>query len=468
MKHLIAFLAPLALLLVNLTRHVAPDPYVYDEADYMYAASLGFFANYTDTPTLAIDDFVRAGLTHGRDPAQRQALSERIRTAADVVFYRHWHGPLYVDLLIPISRLGFDERSVRTAMLAIPALSLAAMYFGILWLIPGLKGFWTAITAAILFLSSNSVVHSSELAPHPLFALFAICFLIFLAKTTLTGRRVYWYAAVILAGLAFCTLEISFVLVVVLVIYGYMERRILKTGASFVARSLALFCTTVFAVWPAAIYKLSFIKAYLFMSYLALYGKTPWGQEGFFEAWRTKVFDSPLEWVAIAAALALYLRVRSNLDKGVASPALVSAVLMALATLRVVSSVARYSLLFMPAFDIFAALVLVSRGLSLPRRFAYGALFALGGSFAIAEYRILAKHQAQDPRPPAILTYIRANSLSRKTLLVPQDDLPMIHYYYPLTQLHGYSTEAPDASPGTSPPNAILYRGYPLQIRRLH
>jgi len=104
-RHILAILILLAVLLFSMAGNVAPDPYIYDEADYMYAASLGFDANYTDTPTLRIADFVRTGLARGRDPGQQQALSEQIRASNDAVFYRHWHGPLYLYLLIPVSRL---------------------------------------------------------------------------------------------------------------------------------------------------------------------------------------------------------------------------------------------------------------------------------------------------------------------------------------------------------------------------
>src|SRR5271156_4628111 len=206
MRHVPAVTALLALLLIQMARNVAPDPYVYDEADYMYAASLGFLANYTDTPTLPIADFVRTGLARGRDPSQRHALSEQIRASDDVVFYRHWHGPIYLYFLIPISRLGLSEIQVRTMMLAIPALTLAVIYCGCLWLIPGRLGTFAALTGGLLFVSSNSVIGSTELASHQLFALFSIAFLFLLLKFIASRQDRYWYAAVIITGLAFCTL----------------------------------------------------------------------------------------------------------------------------------------------------------------------------------------------------------------------------------------------------------------------
>src|SRR5271170_7833993 len=77
----------LALFLLLITRNVSSEPYVYDEADYMYAASLGFAANWSDTPSITLADFARAGHDGQAD------LSRRIRDSNDVLFYRHFHGP---------------------------------------------------------------------------------------------------------------------------------------------------------------------------------------------------------------------------------------------------------------------------------------------------------------------------------------------------------------------------------------
>jgi hypothetical protein len=443
MKHVPAILVMLALFLFVMARNVAPDPYIYDEADYMYAASLGFAANYTDTPTLPIADFVRIGLGRGRDSSQQQALSEQIRASNDAVFYRHWHGPLYLYLLIPVSRLGLSERQVRTAMLAIPALTLAVIYCGCLWLIPGRAGTFAALGSSVLFLSSNSVTGSTELAPHHLFALLSMGFLFCLLKFIASGERTYWYAAVVFVALAFCTLEIAFVLIATLVTCAYMERRRLEAGWRMTSTSLGLFMATVLVVWPAAIYKLSFVKGYLFMVYLALFRKSPWGTEGFFAVWLTRVLDSPLEWTAILASLLLYFQTRGDRGKSRTYPVLVYAALMLAATARVVSSSPRYSLLFMPALDTFAAFTLVPVLMAAPRRVMYGALAMFCGLLGIDEYRLFNRNRNQDPRPPAVLKYIRDNRLEEKTLLVPQADLPMIHYYFPRTHLVGNNDKSP-------------------------
>jgi hypothetical protein len=74
---------------------VAWFPFEYEEADYAFDAHLGGAANYTDSPTLPLINFIRQGLERGRSADARSGLSESIRSSNDVIFYRHWHGPLY-------------------------------------------------------------------------------------------------------------------------------------------------------------------------------------------------------------------------------------------------------------------------------------------------------------------------------------------------------------------------------------
>ncbi|HLK20395.1 MAG TPA: hypothetical protein VKT81_15675 [Bryobacteraceae bacterium] len=458
MKHILAILILVAALLLLMIRNVAPDPYVYDEADYMYAASLGFAANYTDSPTLPLSEFVRTGLERGRVTTEHQSLSEQIRASDDIVFYRHWHGPLYLDLLLPVSRLGLSERQTRTAMLAVPALTLVILYCGCLWLMRGRVGTFAALIAAALFLSSSAATDSTELAPHQLFALLSVVFLFLLLKFLDTKLRIYWFGSVIAAGLAFCTLEVAFVLIGTLAVCAYVGRRPLQIDLRLIGTSLGLFAGTVLIVWPAAIYKLSFVKAYLFMAYLGLFRKSPWGNEAIFDVWRHRVLDSPLEWFAVAFSLILFFRKSGGRP---AYPALVSVLLMLATTARVVTSSTRYSLLFMPALDIFAALTLAPWLAASRGRTVFAAALVSCGLLGMDEYREFTRSHDQDPRPPAVLTAIREHRLENETLAVPQEELPMIHFYFPRMHLRGYDT--PDASV-----RPALHRGYPVDIEPAH
>jgi hypothetical protein len=441
-RYVLVFGSLVALFLLLIARHVSPEPYSYDEADYMYAAKLGFAANWNDAPSIPISDFVHAGLN--RDG--RKALSERIRGSNDVLLYRHFHGPLFLYYLIPVSHLASSERVVRTAMLAIPAASLAVIYFGCLWLFSAPAAPLAALLAAMLFLTSHSVVWSTELAPHQLFALCALTCLILLTKAIATGRRAFWYASAISAGLACCTLEVGCVLVLTLAICLWIESR------RFLPNCLGIFLATVLAVWPAAILRLSFVKSYAAMAYLAVMREAPWGHIGFMETWRARIFASPVEWALIVAALIFGFRAPRFY------PIFLFAALMLVAMLRVLTSTPRYSLAFVPALDLLAGLTLLTPLMRLrrPASFAVVAL-AVAGLYGNAWYQAVRQPRNSNPRSAAVLTYIHQNELENKVLLVPQDDLPMLHYYFPGMRLRGYFGDEPSAADRqTFKPDAIL------------
>jgi hypothetical protein len=94
MRHVLVFGSLLALFLLLITRNVSPEPYGYDEADYMYAASLGFAANWTDTPSISIADFLASRSqppqsegplrTHSRQP-RRSVLPALPRSALSLL-----------------------------------------------------------------------------------------------------------------------------------------------------------------------------------------------------------------------------------------------------------------------------------------------------------------------------------------------------------------------------------------------
>ena len=424
----------LALFLLLIVQNVSSEPYVYDEADYMYAASLGFFANWTDTPSISISDFAQAGL---RDHS-RQSLSQRIRGDGDVLFYRHFHGPLFLYLLIPVAHLRLSERVGRTAMLAIPVASLAMVYFGCLWLVP--RG---AILAALLFLTSYSVLGSTELAPHQLFALCSLASLILLLKAMATGKRRYWYGAIVAAGLAFCTLEVAAALLITLSVCCFFERERWRVDSGFIAQSVALFLATVAVVWPAAFFRLSFVKAYAVMVYHSALREGPWGSASFIETWRNRFLHSPFEWVLIVASVIVWAAHRRRN----VYPVGLFAALVLVGTVRVLTNTPRYSLAFMPALDLLAGLALVpSIGpLRRPASLAVVTL-AVAGLYGNAWYQDVHQPHNPNPRSAAVLTYIHQNELENKAVLAPQADLPTLHYYFPGMRLRAYFGREPSES----------------------
>src|SRR5581483_12017603 len=140
----------------------------------MWASSLGPAANYTDSPTLPFGDFLRLGLRGGARKGEQQSLSAVVRNSNDIVFYRHWHGPVYFYWLLATTPLHGSPYLMRALQLLFPAAGGLLIYFGCLALVPGASGFAAAVLASAMYLFSDTVLRSLEIAPHQLFALWCV------------------------------------------------------------------------------------------------------------------------------------------------------------------------------------------------------------------------------------------------------------------------------------------------------
>ena len=471
MRHVLIVLVFVALLMILAWRAVLRSPYGYDEADYMYATRLGLVANYTDTPTMPIVEFLRTGLSRGKDSRQSLQLSELIRGANDVVFYRHWNGPLYFYWLMLTSHLGLDEHRMRLLNLAFPICSLLVVYWGCVWIFGETRGTLAAVLGSALFVWSVTTVRSMELAPHQAFVCCFLACLILLSKTVATGNRLYFYGAVVAAAFSCCLLEVGFVVVATVILCGYLERRSLGADGAFAIRSLLAFVATMLVIWPSAIMKLSFVKGYLFMAYLAFFRKSPWGPEGFVETWEKRFFSSPVEWLVIGVSLLTWtLSRRLEGNRRVLYPFLVYAALMLAATMRVTTATPRYALLFQPAFDVLAGCVLAAYLVRFTRPATAYAVAAVLGLVLFTETWVnLKRHPVvPDSRLPSLLAYVRDNHLESSRMLVPQADVPMLHYYFPNSQLRGYVDPIPElATARDGRADGLLYPGLPLRYEPL-
>lgn len=457
MKHAVALAAILGVFVFLTRREVFPWPYYYDEADYMFAASLGVRANWTDHPSQSLADFVRVGIREGTEPANRSKLSAASRTGSDVNFYRHWHGPLYFYWLSAIARLKLDERATRALSYVFPMLTALVLYCGSLWIFAEPSA---AILCAALFLWSYATVFSNEIAPHQLFVLCSMAALILLMKWRATARVRFWYGSVIAAACAFCTLEVAFVLVAILI---FCAGRVPS-----IAKSVFVFLITVAVVWPAALAKLTFIKAYLFMAYLAVFRDSAWGNVGLSETWRLRFEQSPVEWLLLTIAAVLYFRSLDSAARKQLIPVVLYGCLMLLALLRVNSETPRYTLPFLPAFQFAAGctFALSIRGWKpMPRFVAVTAI--LLAVFADSFITLHAHPVRPSPRLADILTAVRAANLDAKQLLAPRNDVPMIHYYFPRIATRGYlGAQERDAILAQTNWDAVLNVGYPVALWR--
>lgn len=443
-------------------------PYLYDEADYMCVAAQGAAANYLDSPSQPLAEFLRMGLAEGRDPARRGSLSEFIRGSGDVNFYRHWHGPLYFFWLKAVSFKEAVAPAVRPWFIVFPLATMLAIYFGALWIFAPPVDLPAAVLSATLFLWSYPVSRANEIAPHQMYTLWYVLVLVLLAKlmTTplaatggdVTGTRRYWYAAVAFTAVAFATMEISFTLVAVLLILAWRERKNWQLDRAWAVRSLLLFAGVATALWPTGLLKLSVIKSYVFMAYLAVFRPNAWGDLTLAETWRRRLIESPVEWLLIAAALVLF---RAGRDRA-AFPALLYSLITLAAVFRVNSDTPRYMFPYLAGLDLLAGFVLAERIVGLRAPWRVAAVATLAVLLGMDTARQVAAHPMRpDLRPQAVLDAVRENHYDSRPVLVPLGDLPMLHYYFPRATLHSYRTPQP-------PENAeeiTLLPGYPVQWR---
>ncbi len=462
----IACLALLAVVFLVVTRDVVyAGPYDYDEADYMFAAQRNWLAQATDDPTMSMPDFVAMGRAAREGNArQRASFSEAIRGSDDVVFYRHWHGPVLAYWLLALHPLHLQPESERRAGFLFPVLAAVVIYAGAFALFGGYAGVTAGFLSAALFLWSYAPGRSSELAPHQIFALLYLAALFLLSKAIQSGRRVYWYLAVAVAGIAFCTLEVAFALLATLAIAALLDRRTLAADWRFALRSLAIFAATVAVVWPAAIYKLSFVKAYAFMAYLALVRKNSWGDFTAGQVWAYRFSHFPIEWAIVAAALALAVFSRKQPRLRVLYPFLIFPALMMVAVMRVNTIMPRYLLTFEPALLAFAGMTFVA-AFRAPRSHAIVAMLLASGVLANAVIQNRLNPVIPDLRGWNEIAFIRDHGLSQGSLLVPAADVPTVHYYFPQTAITSYAGPTPtQADFAGGPYAAVLYPGSPLRF----
>lgn len=473
LKHLLFLAVCLAVFFPIAASRVSRQPYFYDEADYMYAVSLGAAANYLDEPARSFPEFVRTGLE--RRDSNRAALSADVRQQIDVNFYRHWHGPLYYYWLL-LAPSHWDEHAMRLWSLVLSCSAIVLANLGLLWILPPESRTLGAVLGTSLFAFSHAVMGTAELAPHALFALCYLGSLFCAAKAVLAANRNFWYGAAVFAGLAFATLEVTFTLILALLATVWIYRTKLGTGISWMLRPASVFCLTAVVVWPGAVLKLAFLKAYLFMAYLAVFRKNAWGGETFWSTWAARLTDSPVEWLLIVLAVILFFRYRRMPGREAAMPFLFHAAFMMLATIRVNTSGARYMLPFVPALSVFAGIVLsrwLTREAEVPRGAWRGVIPILICGLLIGRvvWWNAAHPQQPDARPAAVLVEIRGylaahQGAGSRVIGVPQGELPGLHYYFPLVQWRGYTDDTTMAElVGTA--DAVLEPGNPVRLRVL-
>ena len=208
--------------------------------------------------------------------------------------------------------------------------------------------------------------------------------------------------------------------------------------------SVVLFVAVVVFLHPASILKFAAGKSYLYYAYLAVGRKSPWGNATLLQTWTRRFSDSPVEWTMIAVALFLYLRRRNLPHRRQALPFLLFGALMLVTMLRVFTTYLRYVLPFLPALLVFAAFVFSGVLVTWRPVTRIAGIAALCAALLFnTNWYLRTRPFRQNPGAWQLIAEIKEHNLGAKRLLVPHDDLPTLHYYFPRAELVAFQEGDP-------------------------
>jgi len=431
-------------------RLVSPQRFSYDESDYVYAASKGFIASYLDQPSLPIIEFVRTGRRAGLDPSEWRKLSEYIRHSDDLVFYRHFHGPLYFYTLEFIQLFwGPKEFIVRWASLLSLMLTAVIVYGGSLALAGQQGRFVSSLAVGFLLLSPTNVETARWVAPHSLYAACAMATLFFLAKFIQTNKPGWLYGALLCLGMAFLVIEYAPLLLITLAATLSVQRSSVFARWSRKDAFLLCFkCTAIpllviGALWPASLYKLSLVKNYMFFIYYVIVRGQEYGTDSQANVWLARVMSSPLEYLLLLSLSWYFLyRLCRKRELVYLFPFFLYAALMFLTSVRNRSESANYVSSFLPPLAVISAFA-VSRMLDgQPKSWRVACAALIVSGLAANNYWFYYRIEAAKPpdeRLAAIVNILEESGVRRERLLVPTNYRPTIHYYFQGTNLSVYT-----------------------------
>ena len=443
----------------------------YDEADYMYAVSKGFRANYLDEGAISALTFVKKGL-EGLHSSDWSGLSKYIRKTDDITFYRHYHGPLYFYSILMVKPwLAQQERSVRVLNLATLLMCAMILFVGALFVVPEHAGVAACLSACFLLVSPNNLDTVMWVGPHTLYTATSLVALFFMAKLVQSNQTRHLYASVVAIAIAFTAIEYAVLLLVTLLVVVAVRRKILLPGGAakdlllLVAKCAVLFLATIAVLWPAAIFKLTLAKDYLFFAYFAaVRSATSYGTDSLAHVWWLRVRSSPLEFTCLVLFAGIFV---SGLIRKTFRPFLlpfaIYAALMFLTTVRNHSLSPVYVSSMLPPLYFIGAVLLVGTVASRGRP-AYALLAVVVAAFAINgylyAYRPLSRLQP-DPRTNGLVEVLDRAGVRNSKILMAHDYLPTAHYYFPSNEYVPYADSAPidQLLSSASQFDGLLYEG---------
>ena len=419
------------------------EPFYYDESDYMNAGERGLENNFLERPTNSFFGFLDIGLHHEKLD-QRSSLSDLARGSHDIDFYRHFHGPLYYYWIALISPLVHgNEYAMRFSGYTFHVLTFFAIAIGLFTLTSNRSA---ALAASFLYLFGQaSIATAATIASHAPYVLFTALTLLLFAHYLQTGSRQSWYWAVAAFTGAFCSIDYAILLPITFAICLFVSRRERRLPGSVLLRSLLVFLGLLLLLWPFGVLRLTALKGYFYIAYLAMQRKGSYGDYGPFTVWWQRFLASPVEYsidvLALIGVFALWRTPAIRKYRAVLLPCLLYAFFMLLTTLKNTSLNPTYVSSILPPLAIVSgtALAALTARVSAPVRILSTA--SILAATVLGGYGLVMRHVGDGPGPSPdalLISTIRQSGLSDSSLIVPYELLPTLSYYFPQLKVHSY------------------------------
>lgn len=464
---LVAVLIPLCVLFAQTA---SPAPFGYDEADYMYAGTRGFAANYLDRGSLSMFGYIEKGLDLLHDKSQRESMSRFIRNSGDLDFYRHYHGPAYAYWIALWHALGARGESVyRASGLVLHALEAVLIFWMFVRVFPHLPAAAAFVAAVTFAMNRTALVAATAITQHVAFAFLACGALFAVAEFLRTGEKRFWYAAAVLMAAAFAAVEIAAVMIgSVVVTVAWANRNWgIKALISLFARGAVCFLAALALLWPPGVFQLNALKGYMYLAYMAVARKT-FTPISPLSLWSFKLREYPLEFALLLGAMvvgALWLwRAKSF---RAAMPFLFYAIAFFGVTMAITVPYTYYHVSLTMALAVVTGVLfgeLWNRVNSAVRLAALGAVLASLAALDVGFYRETEQVHAAKPSGTAdAIGYLSTHGAEQA--LVPYVMVPPLHFYKPELATTGYdesSGEILSQQAAGLPAGTLVFCGLPV------
>lgn len=420
-------------------------PFGYDEADYMYAGTRGFTANFLDRDAIPFSEYVRKGLELARHPEERASVSKFVRSSGDLSFYRHYHGPVYAYWLALWHAFGVQsETTYRASGIPLHALAALALFWLFLATFPELPA-EAAFLAALLFaMNRTALVAATIITQHIAFEFLSLLTLFAAALFFRTGNIRWWYLTAILSAAGFATVEIAAVSIAAILLSVLLLRW--KDGfravAVLLARGAGCFLLTLLALWPKGLLELNALKGYLYLAYMAVLRKT-FSPISAADLWIFKFKTYPLEFILpVAAMLVGIWLIRRPKERPGLVPFVCYGVLFFAVTLKITLPFTYYHASLMSTLAVVTGFVLGEIWLrtKAPVRIAVAVIVV--ASLVWLDTGFYQEQLRYRQTPSLAVDVLSYTSRSRvRKLFLPFELVPTLHYYRPDLVTVGYDAD---------------------------